>query len=66
MEKIYTVAEARDYLRISDATIRRYIKDGRLEAQRVNRQYRITETSIKDFLAAQGKPKNEQGEASGG
>ena len=55
MEKIYTVAEARDYLRISDATIRRYIKDGRLEAQRVNRQYRITESSIKDFLNAQGK-----------
>jgi excisionase family DNA binding protein len=55
MEKIYTVAEARDYLRISDATIRRYIKDGRLEAQRVNRQYRIAESSIKDFLNAQGK-----------
>ena len=63
MEEIYTVAEARDYLRISDATIRRHIKDNRLEAQRVNRQYRITETALKAFLDAQGKPRKKQEEA---
>lgn len=60
MEKIYTVAEARDYLKISDASIRRYIKDGRLESQRIGRQHRITESSIKAFLDSQGKPKEEQ------
>jgi len=55
MEKLYTVAEARDYLRVSDASIRRYIKDGMLKAQKINKQYRITESSIKNFLNGQEK-----------
>jgi len=60
MEKLYTVAEARDYLKISDATIRRYIKDGRLTSHRIGRQHRITETSIKAFVESHGK--REEGE----
>lgn len=59
MEKIYTVAEAREYLKISDATIRRYIKDGKLKSQRIGRQHRIAESSIKAFLNLQVKPKEE-------
>ena len=60
MEKLYTLEEAKNYLRISYSTIRRCIKDGRLDSQMVGRQYRITETALKTFLDAQGKPKGEE------
>lgn len=53
MEKLYTVNEAKEYLRISDPTIRRYIKDGRLKTQRMGRQHRITETELKAFFDRQ-------------
>ena len=62
MEKIYTLEEAKNYLRISYSTIRRCIKDGRLKSQMVGRHYRITESALKDFLEAQGKPRKEQEE----
>lgn len=58
MEKIYTVLEAREYLKISDATIRRYIKSGKLKSQKLGREYRITESALIEFL-------NEQAEQGG-
>ena len=33
MEKIYTTEEARGFLKISDTTIRRYIRDGKIKTQ---------------------------------
>jgi excisionase family DNA binding protein len=54
MEKLYTTAEASDYLKVTEITIRRYIKDGKLQSQKIGRQHRITETAIKAFLDAQG------------
>jgi len=54
MEKLYTTAEVGKYLRVSEYSIRRYIKTGRLESRKVGRQHRITEAAIKAFLNAQG------------
>jgi excisionase family DNA binding protein len=38
---LYTLKEARQYLRISDATARRWIKEGRLRARKIGRDYRV-------------------------
>jgi excisionase family DNA binding protein len=55
LEKIFTTNEAREFLKVSDATIRRYIKSGKLKSQKLGREYRITETAIKEFLDEQAK-----------
>ena len=65
METFYKLEEARNILKISDATIRRYIKNGKLEHQKLGREYRITETALKEFVDAQNKNKR-TGENSNG
>ena len=53
MEKLYTLLEAREYLKVSDSTIRRYIRIGKIKAQKLGRQYRFTETAIQEFMDSQ-------------
>jgi len=55
VENLYKLEEARKILKISDATIRRYIKSGRLRSQKLGREYRITETALKEFLEEQAE-----------
>jgi excisionase family DNA binding protein len=40
-EAFYTLKEVRNYLRISDATARRWVKQGRLRAHKFGRDYRV-------------------------
>ena len=60
MERFYKLEEVKAILRVSDSTVRRYIKSGRLKHQRLGRAYRITETALKEFLDSM-IPENEQG-----
>ena len=62
MEKLYTTAEAGDYLKVSEVSIRRYIKEGKLVSQKIHRRHRITEASIRAFLDAQGKSPSDKKE----
>ena len=39
--KVYTPKEARDFLKVSDSTMKRMIKGGIIEAYKVSGQYRI-------------------------
>lgn len=55
METLYTINEASKYLKVSAVSIRRYIKEGKLETHRVGRQHRISETALKNFLNLQYK-----------
>lgn len=48
--KVYTVTEAAELLDITPQTVRGYIKNGKLHAQRVGRPYLISEEAIKAFL----------------
>ncbi len=57
MEKLYTVNEVKQILKISDSTIRRHIKDGRIKTQSLGRQHRITETALQEFLNSQNENK---------
>jgi len=46
----YTTDEVADLLKISAKTVREMIKDKRLQAVRVGKEYRITEDQIRQYV----------------
>lgn len=48
--KLYTVYELAEALKVTPQTIRNYINQGKIKAQRVGSSKLITEKSIKEFL----------------
>jgi len=48
--KFYTIPETAQALRVTPQTIRTWIKQGRLKAQRIGRPILITENNLKEFL----------------
>jgi len=49
---ILTPDQAADYLQVNRETIYRYIRDGRLNASRIGRSYRIRKQSVELLLAS--------------
>lgn len=47
---LYTVVEAAFILRRADATIRKWIKDGKLKVTRFGNEIRISETELRRIL----------------
>jgi len=41
LNQVYTTKEARDFLKISESTIKRYLKKGILRANKIGGRYRI-------------------------
>ncbi|MFA5348983.1 MAG: helix-turn-helix domain-containing protein [Candidatus Paceibacterota bacterium] len=56
MEKIMTLKEAAKILRVSERTIMRYLKSGKLKASKVGR-WRIRESNLEDFLKSNSNHK---------
>lgn len=58
-ERVYTVQEAADWLRVNPRTIRKMIREGRLSAYRVGGarfgEYRITESALQALRTQQPK-----------
>lgn len=48
--KLYTIPEIAGLLQINSLTVRRYIKAGRLRANRIGRPLLITEDDLRRFL----------------
>ena len=48
---LYTVRELADSLDITDITIRRYIKDGKLKATMLGGKYHISEEALRDLIS---------------
>lgn len=48
--KAYNVQEAAELLDVSPQTIRSYIKQGKLKAQKAGNKYVITEETLKTFI----------------
>jgi excisionase family DNA binding protein len=48
--KFYTVQEIAQALQVTPQTVRAYIKQGKIRAQRIGRPLLITEISLKEFL----------------
>lgn len=55
IEKIYTLKEVADILRVSIRTIYRMIKSGELDAFRVRDEYRIRKSTVEAFIERKGK-----------
>jgi excisionase family DNA binding protein len=51
-ERYLTLPEVADQLKVSRRTVYRWIKSGELNAYQFGRDYRITESALKDFLEA--------------
>jgi excisionase family DNA binding protein len=49
-ETYYTVTELAEVLSITPQTVRKYIKEGRIDSQRIGRPLLIKERAIKEFL----------------
>ena len=50
MMKVYSVVDISNMLWVSEKTIRRYIKDGRLKGRKVARKWLVHEDAIREFL----------------
>lgn len=49
---VYSVREVAEKLGTTERTLRGYIRDGKLRAQKIAGSYAITEESLRDFLNA--------------
>lgn len=60
LSKLLTVQEVAESLRVTDQTVRRYIKEGRLKAVKLNRRdIRIPEEDAQDFMERLSTTANE-------
>lgn len=49
--EIYTTEEARDFLKVSDSTVKRFLKKGIIKAYKVGGQYRIWGSAILELVS---------------
>ena len=67
MEQHYTLKETGERLHLSETTIRKYLKNGRLKGTKLGKVWRISESDVAEFLATNGgTTRNEVGETNGG
>ena len=53
-DRILTVQEVADLLRVSTMTVYRLIKAREIHAMRVGRSYRLRETEVESYLSREG------------
>jgi excisionase family DNA binding protein len=51
-KQLFTVEEASERLSLHVKTVRRFIREGRLSAKRIGKEYRITRQALEDFGGA--------------
>ena len=61
MIKVYNVAELSDILRLTPQSVRRFIKEGRIRAQKVGTRWLVTEEALRLFLEG-GSPAADNGQ----
>lgn len=54
-EKLLTIKEAAEYLRISEVTLKRHLYSGKLKGLKAGRQWRIRKSDIEEYLR-RGRP----------
>lgn len=50
IEKLYTARECAEMLRVHRDTIIRYLKNGKLKAIKVGRNFKISESNLREFM----------------
>jgi len=58
--RVFTIKEIMELLDVSEITIRRYYKSGKLKGQQVGNHFYITETALKEFLESKHTPKSKE------
>ena len=51
-EQLYTPREVADYLKVDVRTVYRWLREGEMNAIRFQREYRVAESDLRDFLEA--------------
>jgi excisionase family DNA binding protein len=51
-QHLYTVEQVAGRLNLHAKTVRRYIRDGRLKAKRIGKEYRVTHVDLDEFAGA--------------
>lgn len=59
MEEFYTVQELADLLGVHNLTIRRWLKDGKIEGKKFGKSWRIHKDELKKILPDGNKEKPE-------
>jgi excisionase family DNA binding protein len=49
-EEMYTPKEIADYLKVDKHTVYRWLREGELKAIRFRREYRISESQLREFI----------------
>ena len=49
-EQLYTPQEVANYLKVDVRTVYRWLREGEMNAIRFQREYRIAESDLRDFL----------------
>lgn len=52
--EVYTLTELIDLLQVTRRSLYNWIKDGKIKAFRVGREWRVTKQSLKEFMEASG------------
>ena len=53
--ELYTIQQVMDILKVSDETVYRYIRLGKLEAIRMEGLWRVSEEALVEFLGKRGQ-----------
>jgi excisionase family DNA binding protein len=56
MPKMLTVEEVATALHLSDQTVWRYVREGRLPASKIGRRYLIPENAVEEMLEPKQEP----------
>ena len=66
IERLYTVEEVADYLGVSPATVRIYLRDGRLSGIKIGSgrdaakaHWRVTESALEAFIRSRQEPEDQ-------
>lgn len=51
IEKVYTLEEISDLIKITRRTLYDYVKTGKLKAVKIGRTWRVTEKQLEEFLS---------------
>ena len=49
-EQLYTPQEVAEYLKVDVRTVYRWLRDGEMDAIRFRREYRISESALREFI----------------
>src|SRR5687767_6114486 len=60
-KQLYTVEDAAERLNLHVKTIRRFIRQGRLPAKRIGKEYRITKAALDEFTGVAPAPREDVG-----